>query len=225
MGNRLIAVGDIHGCYYTLLDLIEKIDLDVTKDTLVFVGDYIDRGPYSYEVIRYLQNLQRKMGKDNCVCLRGNHEQMAIDADGELTDLRICNGGQVTEWSFRDKDSELRDFVGWFRSLPLVYDTPNILFCHAGLSDPTFEKNTQHDLLWGRDWIMRDSRPRVKQVIFGHTPKENFSPYTTKTGDLCIDSGCVFGGRLSALIIEEDALEQYSRVVMVKRNKKDILTF
>lgn len=221
--ERLIAIGDIHGCYHTLIDLMQKIGLDVKTDTLVFVGDYIDRGPYSCEVVQYLRNLQRTMGEDACICLRGNHEQMAIEANGELNDLRIMNGGEATQWSYHDNSRELVDDLLWFKWLPLVYDTQEVLFCHAGLTHPTFEDNSSYDLLWGREWIQSDPRPRIKQVVFGHTPRDTFRPYTTSSGDICIDSGCVFGGNLCALILKDDGSD--AEFISVKKSKKDVFTF
>ena len=100
---------------------------------------------------------------------------------------------------------DIESDIGWFKALPLVYDTPEIIFCHAGLSKPLLKDNTAHDLIWGRDWIRHnDHRPREKQVIFGHTPSRTGTAYTVATGDICIDSACVYGGRLCALAINED---------------------
>ena len=79
--KRTIAIGDIHGCYYTLIDLLQKIDYQSGRDTLIFLGDYIDRGPHSYQVVSQLKRLRAQVG-DSCICLRGNHEQMAIDNHG-----------------------------------------------------------------------------------------------------------------------------------------------
>lgn len=99
----------------------------------------------------------------------------------------------------------IRAEIDWFKTLPLVYDTPEIIFCHAGLSKPLLKDNTAHDLLWGRDWIRHnDHRPREKQVIFGHTPSKTGAAYTVATGDICIDSACVYGRKLCALAINED---------------------
>lgn len=78
--DRLVAIGDIHGCLHTLKDLLRMVSYSSQTDTLVFVGDYIDRGRFSCEVVNMLMKLQQQLGKDKVVCLRGNHEQMAIDA-------------------------------------------------------------------------------------------------------------------------------------------------
>ena len=78
--DRLVAIGDIHGCVHTLKDLLNRVSYSSQTDTLVFIGDYIDRGYFSYEVVDMLIKLQHQVGRDKVVCLRGNHEQMAIDA-------------------------------------------------------------------------------------------------------------------------------------------------
>lgn len=76
--DRLIAIGDIHGCLNTLKELLKSVDYSSQTDTLVFVGDYIDRGANSCETVAFLRKLQQQVGKDNCICLRGNHEQWQL---------------------------------------------------------------------------------------------------------------------------------------------------
>lgn len=230
--DRLIAIGDIHGCYHTLTDLLKDVDYSSAKDTLVFVGDYIDRGNFSYEVVTILKKMQQQAGEDKVICLRGNHEQMAIDAFehdynketemldiyGESTQIWFYNGGEATLQSFQKHGENLMSYIPWFKSLPLIYDTPEILFCHAGLSKPMVKDNTENDILWGRDWINTDARCREKQVIFGHTPG-NERLYTTKSGDICIDAGCVFGGRLCGLIIHENGKCNAAYVLKAEADK------
>lgn len=203
--ERVIAIGDIHGCYHTLLNLMNRISYTSATDTLVFVGDYIDRGFLSYEVVSTLRKLRAQAGEDKVICLRGNHEQMAIDAH-EIGDnnLWYYNGGMATSYSFEKNDASISSAVAWFKSLPLVYETPQIIFCHAGLTHPLLKDNTEHDLLWGRNWITTETEAREKHVIFGHTPSRNNRAYIVKTGDICIDSACVYDGNLCALVIEQD---------------------
>lgn len=150
--DRLVAIGDIHGCLHTLKDLLRMVSYSSQTDTLVFVGDYIDRGRFSCEVVNMLMKLQQQLGKDKVVCLRGNHEQMAIDAyrHGEYP-LWYRNGGRFTEFSFEQNGEDIGNAISWFETLPLVYDTPEIIFCHAGLTYPLLKDNSPDDLLWGRD--------------------------------------------------------------------------
>lgn len=219
--DRLVAIGDIHGCVHTLKDLLNRVSYSSQTDTLVFIGDYIDRGYFSYEVVDMLIKLQHQVGKDKVVCLRGNHEQMAIDAyrHGNYP-LWYRNGGRSTEYSFEKNGQDLANAISWFETLPLVYDTPEIIFCHAGLSYPLLQDNSQEDLLWGRDWIRTDTEEREKQVVFGHTPRGGGRAYTVPTGNICIDAGCVFGGRLCALVVQDDG---QSACVYVNKNWEDDL--
>lgn len=217
--GRVIAIGDIHGCYHTMKNLLSKVSYSSETDTLVFIGDYIDRGYYSYEVVSTLRRLRQQAGADKVICLRGNHEQMAIEAftKGDRS-LWHYNGGYSTEYSFDQHGEDIDSAIAWFKSLPLVYDTPQIIFCHAGLSYPKLEDNSEHDLLWGRNWIKTDSEEREKQVVFGHTPSSNNKAYVVDTGDICIDAACVYGGNLCALVIEEDGS---SECVYVSKAKED----
>ena len=217
--DRLVAIGDIHGCLHTLKDLLRMVSYSSQTDTLVFVGDYIDRGRFSCEVVNMLMKLQQQLGKDKVVCLRGNHEQMAIDAyrHGEYP-LWYRNGGRFTEFSFEQNGEDIGNAISWFETLPLVYDTPEIIFCHAGLTYPLLKDNSSDDLLWGRDWIATDTEEREKQVVFGHTPSKTGRAYTVDTGDICIDAACVYGGRLCALVIQDDG---NSLCMYVSKNEED----
>lgn len=125
--DRIIAIGDIHGCLNTLKELLKSVDYSSQTDTLVFVGDYIDRGANSCETVAFLRKLQQQVGKDNCICLRGNHEQMAIDAftSGDNS-LWFYNGGYSTVCSYDRNGIDIESDIGWFKTLPLVYDTPEL---------------------------------------------------------------------------------------------------
>lgn len=203
--ERVIAIGDIHGCYHTLLNLMNRVSYTSATDTLVFVGDYIDRGFHSYEVVSTLRKLRAQAGENKIICLRGNHEQMAIDAhESGNHNLWYYNGGMATSYSFEKNNASMSSAVAWFKSLPIVYETPQIIFCHAGLTYPMLKDNTDHDLIWGRNWITTETEPREKHVVFGHTPSRNKRAYFVNTGDICIDSACVYDGNLCALVIGQD---------------------
>lgn len=102
--GRTIAIGDIHGCYNTTVALIDKIKYDDSTDKLIFVGDYIDRGPNSYESIQYLKTLVER----GATCLRGNHEQMAIDSTTKGKYLWMLNGGEKTLDSYSELPTTLK---------------------------------------------------------------------------------------------------------------------
>lgn len=194
---RNIIIGDIHGCYYTLLNLLTKVNYNKENDKLIFVGDYIDRGKYSYEVVDYLIKLQREVGKDKCICLLGNHEYMAY------MDLQLwkSNGGTTTIKSYFRNNVRRDVHLWWFRQLPLIYETDDFICCHSGLPEPVTTDNNIDDILWSRDWININTVPNEKLVIFGHTPSTELA-YKTLNGNICIDTACVYGYQLCAMIIE-----------------------
>jgi serine/threonine protein phosphatase 1 len=211
--ERMIAIGDIHGCLYTLKALLKKADYKSATDILVFVGDYIDRGYYSFETVDFLIKLQRQVGEDKVICLKGNHELMATSDDFGLW---MYNGGQYTLSSYERNGQDMLIHRHWMQNLPLIYDTPEIIFCHAGFSKPKLEDNTEEDLLWGRSWINQNiPTPDGKQVIFGHTPMEEV--FTTANGSIGIDTGCVFGNKLTGIIFTEESNE----FISVKKVKED----
>lgn len=217
--DRIIAIGDIHGCFYTLLNLINKLNYNEKTDTLIFLGDYIDRGKNSFEVVSYLINLQKEVGKDKCICLMGNHEYMALKSieDKEIYEcseiepynvrMWYSNGGQKTRKSYYRNNSNVKIHKNWFSKLPLFYTNDNYIFCHAGLTHPKLKDNDLNDLIWGREWIECKTTPNEKQVIFGHTPWNAPYVYKTNDGSICLDSGCVFGGNLCAMIIKDDKFD------------------
>ncbi|MBM7615602.1 metallophosphoesterase [Alkaliphilus hydrothermalis] len=96
---RKFVVADIHGCYIQLVELLNRIKADFNYDQIIFLGDFIDRGPNSWDVIQLLISLQKKYGKDHIILLRGNHEQMAIDAIQSGSN-RYFNGYDETVKSF-----------------------------------------------------------------------------------------------------------------------------
>ncbi|MDZ7597969.1 MAG: metallophosphoesterase family protein [Desulfobacterales bacterium] len=202
MARHIYAIGDIHGCADKLRRLIDQLAIDPKQDQLVFVGDYIDRGPDSFEVVDYLLGLKSIF--PNVVFLKGNHEQMLEDylaGPDKLTFL--INGGQATLDSYlRHRPSPqgpvfpLRHQV-FFRGLRLFYETENYLFVHAGLK-PKVPLAQQHpgDLLWIRSQFIYSDVDFGKQVVFGHTP---FPEPLVQANKIGIDTGAVYGHQLTCV--------------------------
>ncbi len=137
------AIGDIHGCLESLDQLLKKIT-PRPEDELVFVGDYIDRGPQSREVVDRLLTLPHR-----CVFLMGNHERMLLDfLAGEDEDIYLENGGRATLASYGgDPDDIPAAHLAFFHNLRPMYETPDYLFVHAGIRPmvPVAEQGA-HDL-------------------------------------------------------------------------------
>ena len=205
MNKRIIVIGDVHGCADTLKELITKIQ-PTSKDRIIMLGDYFDRGPKSAEVYRYLQVMDSVW---NCTFLKGNHEHMMVKAIRDNNDdLWMYNGGFYTKESFNNNPNiKFGEVINWANNLPLWTESKKYYFVHAGLPYGNPEDNDEGDMLWDRGHIYSCSNPADKVVVFGHTPQRN--PYKIQNGNICIDSGCVFSGKLTAMIINAENEEDY----------------
>ena len=204
--ERIYAVGDIHGCYDKLLVLMEKMDIDFESDTLVFLGDYIDRGPQSFEVVAYLADLKQRYA--NTIFLKGNHEEMLEKyLSGEDRITYLVNGGQQTLESYMNRPRPEgepaipRTHLEFFKSLRIYYETQNYIFVHAGLKNKVpLEKQKTEDLLWIRRRFIESKYDYGKMVVFGHTPLHEPLLLPNKIG---IDTGAVYGNRLTCVRLPE----------------------
>jgi serine/threonine protein phosphatase 1 len=221
--NRLFAISDIHGCFNTFHELvIKKIGL-TSSDKLVLLGDYIDRGYHSREVIDFIIDLKQK--NFNVVALAGNHEKMLVDAfnNRDLLPLWLLNSGMTTLDSFRISSLEDIDpkYYSFFTQLPFYEKVNNNYFVHAGFDDLADDPFFDTD---GMIWHCRTeySNPlfRGKRIIHGHRPKtiSHVMKMISEGSDVIpIDTGCVYDekvgyGNLSALEINSMELITIKRV-------------
>jgi serine/threonine protein phosphatase 1 len=205
--QRIFAIGDIHGCYDQLTALLDRIPIDWTNDKLVFMGDYIDRGPKSYEVVEHLIGLQDV--HPGIVFLKGNHEQMLADyLSGKDRVTYLYNGGQQTLESYLKHlkpkathvipDRHLR----FFESLVLFHETDSYIFVHAGMRQKVpLDQQVPQDLLWIRDKFIQATYSFGKRVVFGHTPFDEPRVESNKIG---IDTGAVYGNKLTCVQLPEE---------------------
>ncbi|MCX6320509.1 MAG: metallophosphoesterase family protein [Bacteroidia bacterium] len=219
MNERLFAIGDIHGCFDSFRELVEdKIEIN-NGDKLVLLGDYIDRGKQSKEVIDYIIELQQK-GFD-IIPLIGNHESMLLNAIGneEHFSLWIQNGGSKTMESF--KINSLKDlpkfYIDFFKALPFYYSYKNFLFVHAGFNDEIINPfEDKYHMIWTCRGKYSNSILRDKTIIHGHSPISESSCRGRIQNNyqvINIDTGCVYSdyvgyGRLSA--IELNSMKLFS---------------
>jgi hypothetical protein len=122
-GGRIIVVGDTHGCFAELLLLLEQQQVDPDTDTVIIIGDLVNKGPQSVELLRYV------MASPHVLAIRGNHE------DGALTSMAHKAAGREVkpEWNWVEKLSD--DEIQYLRSIPLTMQLPklDLILVHAGL--------------------------------------------------------------------------------------------
>jgi serine/threonine protein phosphatase 1 len=212
--SRLFAIGDIHGCFKPFYKLVVDI-IDLKKeDKLILLGDYIDRGPQSREVIDFIIDLSES-GFD-VTPLMGNHESMLLESysDTGLIYQWYMNSGETTLKSLGI--NEVRDlqkkYLDFFSSLEYYLSAGNFLFVHAGFNDhdpdPFADK---YYMVWESLLSYKNPVLKGKTIIHGHRPKRLDyveKQIRDKSPVIPIDTGCVYGpelgyGYLSALYVNE----------------------
>lgn len=215
MDQRLIAVGDIHGCADELQTLLNQIR-PVASDTFVFLGDYIDRGPASRKVIDVIIELGLKC---TVIPLKGNHESMFIDfllrPESLGAGLFVLNGGTSTLLNYAMEDGSIElpeSHENFFRNLKLTYETADYFFVHAGVPEIPLAKlnSTEHEIqmLWSRQPFLSSEYKWEKIIVHGHTPIEQ---YELRSNRINLDTGCVYGGMLTALDLHAKKFFQVER--------------
>jgi len=200
--EKIFAIGDIHGCFDKLCELMAKININRDNDTLLFLGDYIDRGPSSFEVVEYLIDLKKHFQK--IVFLKGNHEEMLEKyLLGKNRPGYLINGGQPTLESYmkrsRTTDSPLipQEHLDFFESLLLYYVSDNYIFVHAGLRENIpFEMQDPADFLWIREDFVNSDFDFGKRVVFGHT---HYAEPLVRPNKIGIDTGAVYSNKLTCV--------------------------
>lgn len=219
-GERVYAVGDVHGC----LDRLRAMHLAIAADiaarpaasvTLVHLGDYIDRGPESAGVLDWLAEGPAPDGVGSVVNLMGNHETMMLAAlaegSGRAARLWLLNGGEATLHSFGLGNAD--DPGAWaerlpagrldfLRALPLTHRAGGYVFVHAGLRPGVpLAAQAPEDMLWIREPFLAAVEPFEAVVVHGHTPTRDPVVRPNRIG---IDTGAVLGGRLTCAVLEAD---------------------
>ncbi len=216
--GRLFAIGDIHGCPDELEAMLQAI-APGAGDTVVFVGDYVDRGPSARAVIDLALALEKTHAE--VVFLKGNHEDMMLSflgLPGNYGESFLFNGGVATLESYGLKEDDLAEareripepHLDFFKSLAVSYLRPPYLFVHAGIL-PTrqLEDQQSEDMLWIRQEFILHPHQIDATVVFGHTPMRGVMvdlPYK-----LGIDTGLVYGGKLTCVEFTEGVLYQVQR--------------
>jgi len=217
-----VAIGDIHGCADLLSAMLDKIDAAYgTSVKTVFVGDYIDRGEDSAGVLKIVTD-RAAAQPDNCVCLIGNHEEMALNfldnpaehgqrwlRYGGLQTLASFGIGGVSETSSPNTLEAAAesfaialgpDMVSWLRGLQVMWASGNVTVVHAG-ADPALPINLQAKsaLIWGHPDFAKVPRSDGNWVVHGHTIVD--APQAEQ-GRISIDTGAYATRKLTGVVID-----------------------
>lgn len=215
----MYIIGDVHGCKKTLEALLEKLN---TKEPIAFVGDLIDRGPDSMGVVDFVS-------EKDYFCVIGNHEDFMLNSflevasnrkkgikapqSGSILSLWVHpqNGGGPTFDSYYEKPNKLLEHITWMQNLPLLIEFDDLVISHSSAGEylnSGKKAEYEHDVIWGR----HPNPPVIegKFNVFGHTPRKN---PLVEEHYACIDTGCVFGGKLTAMhwpskeIVQQDFID------------------
>ncbi|HWP59472.1 MAG TPA: metallophosphoesterase family protein [Candidatus Acidoferrales bacterium] len=218
---KCYVIGDIHGCADELKWMVESLPL-APNDRIVFLGDYIDRGPDSKAVVAYLLSLKEQASQE-VIFLKGNHEDMFLSYlgfRGNYGDMFLYNGGEATLASYglssrRDSPEKIMavfpdDHLEFFRRLRPYHVTGDFLCVHAGINPlKPLAEQTEEELFWIRDAFILRPHPLPYTVLFGHTPhREVLCDLPYKIG---LDTGLVYGNKLSCLEISQRVVFQIAR--------------
>lgn len=232
---KTFVIGDVHGRCAQLLKLLEMLPRDESSDTLVFLGDLIDRGPDAPGCVAYVLELFRG-NPEHVTCLRGNHEQMLLDFIEGTSNVWITpvTGGELTFEQYAGQtlviNSEMdieearhtienkipREHLEFFRERPFYHEDEYALYVHAGLDHGKHPSETSpQSLLWSRDMDFYKNY-RGKPCLFGHTPTP-FLPLRGRVGRhgiyifhsaIGIDTGYNHSSPLSCLSLPDFTLYQ-----------------
>src|SRR5215467_1756050 len=227
-GVRIYAIGDIHGCIYHLTQLLASIETHVTafpvpRPILVFLGDYVDRGPASREVIDQLIVVRERR---EVVFLKGNHESYLIEflknpailpewfQYGGLDTLRSYGITPSSHCDPKEHESlaaalslamRRRGHLEFLDQLKISYVCEDFLFVHAGVRPGiALDQQSEEDLLWIRDDFLHYEGDLGKIVVHGHTPVLHPEVCSNRIN---VDTGAYATGRLTCLIIERDRMK------------------
>jgi serine/threonine protein phosphatase 1 len=221
-GQRVYAVGDVHGCTEMLAALHAKIAADLAERPVlhalvVHLGDFIDRGPDSAGVIAALLRDFPADPMPSVMNLMGNHEEMMLtalateDTGAAAHWLRNGGGASLSSWGLSWRDGAAAwaaaippEHLGFVRGLGLICRAGNYIFVHAGLRPGVaLEAQTREDMLWIREPFLSFDGEMPGVVVHGHTPEDGPVVRRHRIG---IDTGAVMGGPLSCVVLEGESL-------------------
>ncbi|WP_442795543.1 metallophosphoesterase family protein [Pelobium manganitolerans] len=212
--KSFFIVGDVHGCFYTLQKLL--LQWKPKQQQLIFVGDIIDHGNFSPQVAQLVQDLQKK--HPDTVLIRGNHEQQFMQHCLESFDEDwYGKSGERTFSQYLVEGRPIDPDAEWFKNLPLVFEHPNFIVSHAGISDSEnpFDPNNKEGVVWQRN----ETKKLPQLQVFGHTPKED-ALYDANVHAINIDTGAYKCNKLTALLLDKNG--NISNIISVPTANEDM---
>lgn len=230
---RRYAIGDVHGCLDHLVRALQWCSKDAENDgvraEVILLGDFVDKGPDTKAVVNLLMEGSPHANLD-LVPIKGNHDHLFHsiwhDPTYHLTGSWWENGGQQTLMSYgwdplRDQvPGHIRDLVPYkhirfLEELPVMYETDDLYFVHAGLNhERTVDNQIEHDLLWIRGPFLMKCHNFGKPVVHGHAPDTN-NPFVSDYR-ISLDAGCYGTGKLAIACFEPG--ERIPKTAVVKLN-------
>lgn len=207
-GTLTYAIGDIHGCAELLDALLGRIAAHAAgrDHRLVFLGDYIDRGPDSAAVLRTVSRLHWSE-PERVTCLMGNHERMLLDAlqTPQAATHWLSNGGDATLDAFgaRDPAGLPGDTLDWLEALPTMHEDAARWYVHAGFRPGVAPRDGDvRDRLWIREPFLDADVDFGRHVVHGHTPRRDGRP-EVRPFRTDLDTAAVYGGALTAGVFSD----------------------
>ena len=223
--SRKLVIGDIHGGLKAVIQVVERAQV-TKKDTLIFLGDFVDGWSQSPDVLDFLITLKQQQ---NCIFIRGNHDDLLLkwlcgDHEGFDEKMWFLHGGEATALSYQNKDEATKNrHIQFLKSLQNYYlDDENRLFIHAGFTNPRgvtqeffsplfywdrtlWEMVLAMDTELLKDAISYPNRLKLyKEIYIGHTPvtKINETVPVNKASVWNVDTGAAFKGKLTLMDVE-----------------------
>ena len=207
MAGRILAIGDIHGCDVALESVLDRFD-PTAEDTVVVLGDIVDRGPGTRQAIERLIDVSRT---SRLIGILGNHEQMFLEAyhGGDVLDTWIGFGGQAVLDSYGgDFDSIPQEHIEFLLSFRNYWKTDSEIFVHANLEpDVPLKEQTIEWLRWRKLTGAEPPHRSGKRIICGHSPQRTGRPLV-RDGWVCIDTAACRGLFLTGLDVTTNLVYQ-----------------
>jgi serine/threonine protein phosphatase 1 len=229
----IAVIGDIHGCFHTLIELVESIKRNYPGIKIYCVGDLVDRGNFSYETVDFVMN-------EGILTTSGNHDYMfyyfITDPHNDIGKNWIFNGYETTLASYADKQDRIVEHLNYIINLPLYINLPDCFISHAGISshfkkalppDPLSDEDklaqiiknniqNEHGIIWNREELL----DLGKLQVVGHTRQESIN-HLAFNDTVYIDTSVYTGKKLSAIIVDNgkiiDNLSVYTIPLDIKK--------